>query len=269
MKEIQITLQVIQIISTLFIAFVGWRITANYNKAQLREIEQKYKPYPIITKLINNSTIDNNDIIFGTSKVPTQPYEKITNIQEIKNSGLYNKIIKGYDSENGNGTVYHIMYKNERHLVYNFLRNDQDIIFDCAPTIIIIKNIGYDLCSYCIQKVIIEYKNGGKIELASKEKWQQKYVSSQDEFYLLLSMVTNNNNLTLCDINGLEQETKTTFNQRVDLLEIDFSNNFLDYNKMEIYLLAKSSMTKEYKFKISILVDGDRLTSFTEEVVRK
>ncbi len=159
-----------------------------------------------------------------------------------------------------------MMYNNERHLIFNLMDNEKDMIFDCAPTIIVIKNVGYDLCSYCIDKVKISYKDGGEKVLDSKKNWQQKYVPSQEEFYLLLSMITNNNKFTLCDISGLEQESKITLDKRVDLLEIDFSNNFLDYYKMDIFFIVKSSLSKEYKFKISILVDEDRLFSYTEEI---
>lgn len=50
-----------------------------------------------------------------------------------------------------------MMYNNERHLIFNLMDNEKDMIFDCAPTIIVIKNVGYDLCSYCIDKVKISY----------------------------------------------------------------------------------------------------------------
>lgn len=265
MLEIQIAFQIIQIIITLIIALVGWKISVSYNKAQIREINQKYKPYLIITKLINNSTKENNDTIFCGSKVPTVSYKKIVDAIELQKEGLNNKFVNNIGG-NDLGTVHHMMYKGDKHLVFNFLKNKQDIVFDCAPTIIVIKNIGYDLCNYCIIKVLIHYKNGGCIQLMPKDKWQQKYVHTQEEFCLILSMVTNNNNLTLCDISGLEEESKITLNQRVDLLEIDFSNNFLDYNRMEIFFLAKSSLANEYLFKITILVEGDRLLSFTEEL---
>lgn len=264
MDELKIVLQIVQIISTLFIAFVGWYITVKYNRSQQMEIEQKYKPYLIITKLINNSRQTDASEFFGESKVPSAPYEKISNIITLKETGLLDKFLDKKGNSDS-GSVYHMMYRNNRHLIFNFLQNDRDVIFDSAPTIIVIKNIGYDLCSYYIDSVKIYYKNGGKKTLKSKENWQQKYVPSQQEFYLLLSMVTNNNNSILCDINGLEQESKITLDKRVDLLEVDFSNNFLDYNKMDIFFVAKSSLSKEYHFIISIVVEGDRLCSFTKE----
>lgn len=148
-EVIDIMLQFLQIFATFFIAFVGWRITINYNKIQLNEMEQKYKPYLIITKLVNNSKQNNNEEFFKGSKVPTMPYRKIKDINELKDSGLYEINLKKR-GKGENGTVYHMMYNNERHLIFNFLDNEKDIIFDCAPTIIVIKNVGYDLCSYCI-----------------------------------------------------------------------------------------------------------------------
>lgn len=265
MEKEQIILQVIQIFSTLFIAFVGWRITVNYNKFQLKEMEQKYKPYLIITKLINNSTQKENDEFYNDSKIPTVFYNKIK-IDKLEQNVLYDKFTNKMSDNENCGTVYHMMYENNRHLVYNFLSNTQDIVFDCAPTIIVIKNIGYDLCSYSINKVKIYYKDGAEKSLNSTENWQPKYVPSQSEFYLLLSMVTNSNIFSLCDISGLAQESKITLDKRVDLLDVDFSNNFLDYNKMEIFFIARSSIAKEYNFKITIEVEGDRLCSFTEEI---
>ncbi len=75
-EEIDIMLQLLQIFATFFISFVGWRITINYNRIQLNEMEQKYKPYLIITKLVNNSKQSNDEEFFKGSKVSTMPYKK-------------------------------------------------------------------------------------------------------------------------------------------------------------------------------------------------
>lgn len=265
MDKIQQFLSIGQIISTLLIAITGWIITINFNSYQKKQIEQKFKPYLIITKLVNNSIQISNNELYNDSKVPTVPYSKIK-INKSEQNMLYEKFVHKMSKNKNFGTVYHMMYENNRHLVYNFLDNVEDIIFDYASTIIVIKNIGYDLCSYSIDKVKIHYKDNAEKTLNSNENWQPKYVPSQTEFCLLLSMVTNSNKFSLCDISGLAQESKITLDKRVDLLDIDFSNNFLNYNQMEIYFVVKSSLAREYNFKITIEVDGDRLSSFTEEI---
>lgn len=283
MCEIQSILSIIQILVTFFVGLIGAIISYKYNKYQKEKKELQYKPYLIITNLINNDIDKKNHIDkknknskrkgkeddFKNLNLPYIHYEKIYNFDE----NLFKKLIsKSNDLKNNrtkSGSVYHIMYKNYRHLVMNFLYNEEDIIFDSAPTIIIIKNIGFDLCRYLIRKIKIFYKDGAKKTLLSNDEWQSEYVPSQQNFYLILSMATNNNLFSLCDVSGLKDEAFILQNKRVDLLKIDLSKNFLNYNKMEIYFIAQSSLSKVYFYKIIIEVIGDRLCASTEEILDK
>lgn len=135
--------------------------------------------------------------------------------------------------------------------------------------LIFIKNIGFDLYSYIIKQIKIVYTNNAEKVLKSSDDWQQNYVSSQQEFYLVLGIITNNYNNTLCRIEGLDDELKNKLaSARMDILKTDFSNNFLAYKKMEIMLDAKSAYSKIYHYKITLEIIKNKLCASTEEITK-
>lgn len=253
------------IIVPIITAAVGWKITRDFNNYQKKQMEQQYKPYLIITNLINNNIKKNRNDFTEIPDLPPISYEKLCDKRLNSHKVLRLNLLKKR-GKYGNGTVYHMFYRGYRHLIMNFLENSDDICFDMAPTIIVIKNIGFDLCSYLISKIKVFYKDGATKELNTIEEWQQNYVPSQESFYLLLSMATNKNLYTLCDVSGLKQERIISQNRRMDLLRVDLSNNFLNYNCMEIDIIVRSSFSKEYNYQIVIEVAGDRLCALTKEI---
>ncbi len=256
-QNMEIVVSILQIITPLLIAVIASYISHSFNTFQKREIEQKYNPFLVITKCISNYSKQTSD----KCEFPNVAFK------ELKN----NNIPSFFNSLN---EIQHVFYEDCKYFILNLAENNKDRVIELAPSIIFIKNIGFDLYSYIIKQIKIVYRgvNNGDVEkvLKSSDDWQQNYVSSQKEFYLVLGVITNNYNNTLCRIDGLDNELKNTLEStRMDILKTEFSDNFLAYKKMEIMLDVKSAYSKIYQYKMTLEVIRNRLCASTEEITKE
>ena len=130
-QNMEIVVSILQIITPLLIAVIASYISHSFNTFQKREIEQKYKPFLVITKCISNYSKQTSD----KCEFPNVAFK------ELKN----NNIPSFFNSLN---EIQHVFYEDCKYFILNLAENNKDRVIELAPSIIFIKNIGFDLYSY-------------------------------------------------------------------------------------------------------------------------
>lgn len=215
------------------IAWLAYSTAKKVNEIQIREIERKYQPYIIITSLIAN--------------VDEECVEK-----EVDDNVEKDKLI------NRKGQVY-IDYitttnKTKETLMLNFLQNDEDVKKVQCATVIKIKNIGCQVCSYKISEIEVIYNKNMARKLKGENVKRQKIVGENESIELYLGMAYNNVKYALCDVKRIN--ANKLINNQLDFFDTFIGENLLNYRKLIISFSVYNIRDIEYKFEIAVEIEN-------------
>ena len=201
---------------SLIIAVIAYWNARKLNLAQLEEIRKANKPLLFITHLNVRSDCVNQIHVDDKWEV-----------QE-----LYRKAESAYIEYLGKSEKTEEIVPNNRELVLNLLKNEDDVKINCYTTEIVLQNGGADLQAYQIDKVVICYSDEHKTILKGDKQVHQCYVEKGKTFNLWLTEITNNDQGTICDIDKIIEDKSKFGDTGEDILYMKLGRNFLNYETL-------------------------------------
>ena len=237
-------IDILQLIITGSIALLAYLTARKINKIQIREIERRYQPYIIITSLI--AYVDEECI-----EKEISDYVDKQNLLAQKD-----RMYMEYITLSNN--------KVRETLILNFLQNGDNIKKVQRATVIKIKNIGCQVCSYKLSEIEIIYDANVTRRLQGENIKRQKIVDENECIEICLGMIYNSAKYALCDLKRID--TKTWIDNKLDFLDAPIGENFLNYNKLIITFSLYNIRDMEYTFKIIVEVEKGIIVTHTEYI---
>lgn len=237
-------IDILQLIITGSIALLAYLTARKINIVQIREIERKYQPYIIITSLVAYADEE------CTEKEVSDYVDKISLLEQKDH--MYMEYITLSNN------------KVNETLILNLLQNDNNIKKVQRATVIKIKNIGSQVCSYKLSGIEIIYDSNMTRKLQGENIKRQKIVGENESIEICLGMIYNSAKYALCDLKRID--TKDWVDNKLDFLDAPIGENFLNYNKLIVTFSLYNIRDMEYTFKVVVEVEKGVVVTHTEYI---